>query len=88
MPLRQGGGDVFPEALKILARQAKLKYPTIGGVDRPFYHTDDCRFRIAASHLNRYRLRRNEKRRHMVHSDYHLLIMQISMPGTPARRSI
>ena len=29
---RQGGGDVFPKSLKVLARHAKLKYPGIDSV--------------------------------------------------------
>ena len=41
---RQGGGDVFPKSLKVLARHAKLKYPGIDSVYRPFYDTQDCRF--------------------------------------------
>jgi hypothetical protein len=41
---RQGGGDVFPKSLKVIARDAKLKYPGIGSVYGPFYDTEDRRF--------------------------------------------
>ena len=41
---RQGGGDVFPKSLKVLARHAKLKYPGIDSVYGPFYDTEDRRF--------------------------------------------
>ena len=41
---RQGGGDVFPKSLKVLARHAKLKYPGIGSVYGSFYDTEDRRF--------------------------------------------
>ena len=41
---RQRGGNVFPKSLKVLARQAKLKYPGFGSVYGPFYDTEDRRF--------------------------------------------
>ena len=41
---RQGGGDVFPKSLKVLARHAKLKYSGIDSVYGPFYDTEDRRF--------------------------------------------
>ena len=41
---RQGGGNVFPKLLKVLALHTKLKYPGIDRVYGPFYDTEDRRF--------------------------------------------
>jgi hypothetical protein len=41
---RQGGGNVFPKLLKVLALHTKLKYPGIDRVYGPFYDLDDRRF--------------------------------------------